>query len=69
MKNNAKEYMEKSKKELEEIILKIHNNEIKIESLDDIQKDKLLYYYNNKILMQKRKIKNIREKIKKEGSK
>ena len=69
MKNNAKEYMEKSKKELEEIILKIHNNEIKIENLDDIQKDKLLYYYNNKILMQKKKIKNIREKVKKEGSK
>lgn len=69
MKNNAEEYLKKSKKELEDVLLKIHNNEIKIEDLDDIQKDQLLYYFSNKISIQKKRVKEIREEIKKEGSK
>lgn len=69
MKNNAEEYLKESKKELEDVLLKIHNNEIKIEDLDDIQKDQLLYYFSNKISIQKKRVKEIREEIKKEGSK
>ena len=69
MKNNAEEYLKKSKKELEDVLLKIHNNEIKIEDLDDIQKNQLLYYFSNKISIQKKRVKEIREEIKKEGSK
>lgn len=69
MKNNAEEYLKNIKRELEDVLLKIHDNEIKIEDLDDTQKDQLIYYFSNKISIQKNRVKEIRKEIKKEGTK
>ncbi|MBR3249357.1 MAG: hypothetical protein IKF83_01500 [Clostridia bacterium] len=65
LKDNKKIYINKYNKEIKDILQKVKSKEIKIEELDDDQKDKIIGYYVKDILEKKEKIKKMRESIKK----
>ena len=62
MKNNK--YAEIKKKEIEDIISKINENKISIDSLNNTQKDELIEHYNKEICVKKDYIKKLKDKIK-----
>lgn len=66
MQNSSyKKYITEKKLMLKEIIEKIETNDILINELDDEILDKLICFYTKKIIRKKKKIKDIKDIIKK----
>ena len=64
MKSNGEKYKSYKRQNIQNIVSRLEKNEITIEELEDSQKDELIQYYNNQISINQKKIKEIRNKVK-----
>ena len=64
MKSNSEKYKSHKRQNIQNIVSRLEKNEITIEELEDSQKDDLIQYYNNQISINQKKIKEIKNKVK-----
>lgn len=64
MESNSEKYKSYKRQNIQNIVSRLRKNEITIEELEDSQKDDLIQYYNNQISIHQKKIKEIRNKVK-----
>jgi len=64
LKSNGEKYKSYKRQNIQNIVSRLEKNEITIEELEDSQKDELIQYYNNQISINQKKIKEIRNKVK-----